>query len=123
VVLIEDESDKMKKLRNEIAKQNVEAHVPDLIFIEIANLLRYSKINEKDISLAIRALMQIGLIIHRFEELIYDAIKLAIEKNITVYDSLYVALSNLIDSPLITYDEILLKSIDKAKKASEIVKF
>jgi predicted nucleic acid-binding protein len=53
--------------------------------------------------------MQIGLVLHRFEELIYDAIKIAFENDITIYDSLYVSLSNSLEAPLITYDEILLK--------------
>jgi predicted nucleic acid-binding protein len=64
--------------------------------------------------------MQIGLVLHRFEELIYDAIKIAFENDITIYDALYVSLSNSLEAPLITYDEILLKKVDKAKKASRL---
>jgi predicted nucleic acid-binding protein len=62
--------------------------------------------------------MQIGLILHRFEELIYDAVNF--ENDITIYDALYVSLSNILEAPLITYDEILLKKVDRAKKASEL---
>jgi predicted nucleic acid-binding protein len=64
--------------------------------------------------------MQIGLVLHRFEELIYDAIQIAFENDITIYDALYVSLSNILEAPLITYDEILLKKGDRAKKASEL---
>jgi predicted nucleic acid-binding protein len=107
--LIEKESDYMKRIRNEIANKKLEAHVPDLIFIELANVLRYSNLSENDVKLGIKAAMQIGLVLHRFEELIYDAIKIAFENDITIYDALYVSLSNSLEAPLITYDEILLK--------------
>jgi predicted nucleic acid-binding protein len=52
--------------------------------------------------------------------LIYDAIQIAFENDITIYDALYVSLSNILEAPLITYDEILLKKVDRAKKASEL---
>jgi len=107
--LIEKETDYMKRIRNEIANKKLEAHVPDLIFIELANVLRCSNLSENDVKLGIKAAMQIGLVLHRFEELIYDAIKIAFENDITIYDALYVSLSNSLEAPLITYDEILLK--------------
>ena len=118
--LTEKESDYMKRIRNEIASKKIEAHVPDLIFIELTNVLRYSNLSENDVKLGIKAAMQIGLVLHRFEELIYDAIKIAFENDITIYDALYVSLSNSLEAPLITYDEILLKKVDRAKKASEL---
>jgi predicted nucleic acid-binding protein len=118
--LIEKETDYMKRIRNEIASKKLEAHVPDLIFIELANVLRYSNLSENDVELGIKAAMQIGLVLHRFEELIYDAIKIAFKNDITIYDALYVSLSNSLEAPLITYDEILLKKVDRAKKASEL---
>ncbi len=118
--LIEKETDYMKRIRNEIASKKLEAHVPDLIFIELANVLRYSNLSENDVELGIKAAMQIGLVLHRFEELIYDAIKIAFKNDITIYDALYVSLSNCLEAPLITYDEILLKKVDRAKKASEL---
>lgn len=118
--LIENESDYMKRIRNEIADKKLEAHVPDLIFIEIANVLRYSNLSENDVELGIKAAMKIGLVLHRFEELIYDAIKIAFENDLTIYDALYVSLSNSLEAPLITYDEILLKKVNRAKKASEL---
>jgi predicted nucleic acid-binding protein len=52
--LIEKESDYMKRIRNEIANKIIEAHVPDLIFIELANVLRYSNLSENDIKLGIK---------------------------------------------------------------------
>jgi len=118
--LIEKETDYMKRIRNEIASKKLEAHVPDLIFIELANVLRYSNLSENDVELGIKAAMQIGLVLHRFEELIYDAIKIAFENDITIYDALYVSLSKSLEAPLITYDEMLLKKVDRAKKASEL---
>ncbi|MFP3190689.1 MAG: type II toxin-antitoxin system VapC family toxin [Thermoproteota archaeon] len=118
--LIEKETDYMKRIRNEIASKKLEAHVPDLIFIELANVLRYSNLSENDVELGIKAAMQIGLVLHRFEELIYDAIKIAFENDITIYDALYVSLSKSLEAPLITYDEMLLKKVNRAKKASEL---
>jgi predicted nucleic acid-binding protein len=43
--------------------------------------------------------MQIGLVLYRFEELIYDAIQIAFENDITIYDALCVSLSNILEAP------------------------
>jgi predicted nucleic acid-binding protein len=69
--LIEEESEDMRKLRDEILIGEVEAHVPELIFIELANLLRYARgLSPEDVVEGVRAATSIGLIMHRFDELL-----------------------------------------------------
>ncbi len=52
--------------------------------------------------------MRIGLIVHDLEELLERAVEIAFENDLTVYDSVYVALAEIIDATLVTYDEELL---------------
>jgi len=72
----------MKRIRNEIASKKLEAQVPDLVFTEIANVLRYSNLSENGVDLRTKSLNENGLISYRSEELIYDAIKISLENNI-----------------------------------------
>jgi len=72
----------MKRIRNEIASKKLEAQVADLVFTEIANVLRYSNLSENGVDLRTKSLNENGLISYRSEELIYDAIKISLENNI-----------------------------------------
>ncbi|AEA12195.1 hypothetical protein TUZN_0705 [Thermoproteus uzoniensis 768-20] len=47
------------------------------------------------------------LYIHRYEEVLPDALKLALEKDVTVYDAAYVALAQKLGAPLLTLDRRL----------------
>jgi hypothetical protein len=48
----------MKRIRNEIASKKLEAQVADLVFTEIANVLRYSNLSENGVDLRTKALMK-----------------------------------------------------------------
>jgi predicted nucleic acid-binding protein len=120
--LIEEESKDMRKLRDEILIGEVEAHVPELMLIELANLLRYARgLSPEDVVKGVRAAMSIGLIMHRFDELLEKAVEIAFKESLTVYDSTYVALTENLNAMLITYDDRLLKNVKRACKASEIL--
>jgi predicted nucleic acid-binding protein len=49
------------------------------------------------------------------EDLISDAVKLALKMNITVYDAIYISLANQVDGIFITADERFFKSIKNLK--------
>jgi hypothetical protein len=55
----------MKRIRNEIASKKLEAQVPDLVFTEIANVLRYSNLSENGVDLRTKSLNENGLISYR----------------------------------------------------------
>jgi len=119
----EEESEEMKALRTKIVTGEVEAHVPDLAFVELANVLRYAKGSSAAVvASGIRAAMVLGMRIHRFEELFEKAAEIAFAKNLTIYDATYVVLAELEDAPLVTYDRELLANVMRAQRASDLLR-
>ena len=119
-LFIEEEfSDKVQQLFAKLAEDpQAEIHVPDLFYIECANiLLKYTRRYERSLedSLAdIRDLGTLDLKITSTSELIEDALTLASRKNLTAYDACYAVLAQKLALPLITADAPLAKAIDWA---------
>ena len=75
--------------------------------------------SSEDIINAIKAIKAIEIHLTSLNELIEDAIRYAFKLNLTVYDALYAALSEALNTPLITYDkELQVKLKQRAMKAS-----
>ena len=71
----------------------LEAYVPTLLFVEVVNVLRYVEgLTVDDAAKAIDALQSLGLGIVDGIELLEDAIRIAFERRLTVYDSICLAL-------------------------------
>lgn len=121
--LLEDGSEEMRVLRSHILSGSVEAHVPSLIFFELANLLRYTKgLSPEDVINGVRAAMSIGLIVHGLEELLERAVEIAFENDLTIYDSVYAALAEILGATLITFDSEILRRIKWSARAEEVLK-
>jgi predicted nucleic acid-binding protein len=105
------------KIRDEFYKGRHEIIVPDLLLYEISNALRYDKkFNQNLIEKALRSLFEMDIVITiPSEDLISDAVKLALKMNITVYDAIYISLANQVDGIFITADERFFKSIKNLK--------
>jgi predicted nucleic acid-binding protein len=120
--LVEEESREMRLLRDKIIGSEIEAHVPSLVFVELANLLRYSRgLTPGDVAEGVVAAMSIGLVVHDFVEVLGEAVSIAFEKGLTVYDSIYVALAERLDAVLVTYDKVLLREVKRSQKASQLL--
>jgi len=95
-----------------------EIHVPDLFYIECANiLLKYTrryKRPQKDSLEDLKDLNKLALIVTSTSELLEDALQLASEKNLTAYDACYAVLARKLNLPLITADAPLAKAVDWA---------
>ncbi len=119
-LFIEEEfSDKVHKIFALLAEDpHVEIHVPDLFYIECANiLLKYTKRYKRPIedSLAdLKDLNKLSLKSTSTSELIEDALKLAKRKDLTAYDACYAVLAQKLKLPLITADAPLANAIDWA---------
>lgn len=119
-LFIEEEfSDKVHKVFALLAEdRQAEIHVPDLFYIECANiLLKYTKRYKRPIedSLADLAdLNKLSLKSTSTAELIEDALKLAKQKDLTAYDACYAVLAQKLKLPLITADAPLANAIDWA---------
>ena len=108
--LNEEESDKARLIKKDLERGKVSVVIPELLFLEILNSLRYNDVKEKNIQIANKVLFDIGLIITRLnKEIMIQAIENSIKYNITIYDSLYLTVAQLHGAPLITADKRLLK--------------
>ena len=119
-LFIEEEfSDKVQRLFSKLAEDpQTEIHVPDLFYIECANiLLKYTRRYKRPLedSLAdIKDLNKLTLKSTSTAELIEEALTLASEKNLTAYDACYAVLARRLKLPLITADAPLAKVVDWA---------
>ena len=119
----EDESSEMYRIRDLYLEGKITIHIPSLLFVELANALRYVKgLTSTDVANAIKALKILCLDVVDNMKVLDEAIEIAFNSNITVYDAIYVALAKTTNSKLITYDiELLSKFKDLAKKASQLI--
>jgi len=119
-LFVEEEfSDKVQTLFSKLAEDpQTEIHVPDLFYIECANiLLKYTRRYKRPIedSLAdLEDLNKLALKSTSTADLIEDALLLANEKNLTAYDACYAVLAQKLEFPLITADAPLAKAVDWA---------
>lgn len=119
-LFIEEEfSDKVQRLFAKLTEDpQAEIHVPDLFYIECANiLLKYTRRFDRPLedSLAdIKDLGELALKTTSTLELIEDALQLASEKKLTAYDACCAVLAQKLGLPLITADAPLAKAVDWA---------
>jgi predicted nucleic acid-binding protein len=102
----EEDSDKALEIRDHFFKGKMKVLVPDLLFYEVANALRYNQVlSEDEITSAIEDLYEIG-----FERMIMDksllikTVSLAMKSDISVYDASYVSLAEQTECKYITAD-------------------
>jgi predicted nucleic acid-binding protein len=105
----------------EIQRQKIlnklEIIVPDLFFLEIINaFLTKSKFSIEDILIIEEALHKMDLkVIYPDHSILNSSIKIAYTCNLTMYDSLYIAVAKLYGTPLLTEDRKILRSKNKFK--------
>lgn len=109
----EEHTPKALVLFNELKSGKIHLSIPDLVFYELANSLRYNPRNtEKDVEEVIENLSELNLnIVIVTTGLIKNAIKLAYKYDITVYDATFVALAQDLDFEFVTADGRLYKHI------------
>ncbi len=95
-------------------------HILDLSYYEIANAIRYKKSDTFDETEAhaafIKAIELMNLFgVHSFGEVIIDAMNLALELKIAVYDATYLVLADKLDIRLLTTDIKLAKKLEQTK--------
>ncbi len=93
-------------------------YVPDLFYIECANMLwkhvqRFEYPQDKA-RRDIHELVQLALESTNTELLAADALAISLEYKVTAYDSAYIALAKRLAVPLVTADEKLLKRMESS---------
>ena len=95
-------------------------HALDLNYYEVANAIKYKKSEKFDAKDTLKAFNQATEIldlyaVHNFSEVINNALAIAIELNITIYDAAFLALAQKLNAKLLTLDEKLVKKIEGTK--------
>jgi predicted nucleic acid-binding protein len=95
-------------------------HALDLNYYEVANAIKYKKSDRFDAKDTLKAFNQATEIldlyaVHNFSEVINNALAIAIELNITVYDAAFLALAQKLNAKLLTLDQKLVKKIEGTK--------
>ncbi len=108
--LFEASSDKAVELRDEFATGRLELAVPSLLFYEVMNALRFSgSFTRPELITAARALSRYRFDVWRPRgKLLEISTELSVERDLTVYDSCYVALARRTNSKVVTEDGELL---------------
>jgi len=100
-------------------------HILDLSYYEVANALRYKQsdtVTLRDIEKAFKEAsdMMDLFAVHSYAEVSFDALKLALEYNIALYDAAFIVLAEKTKLPLLTLDLKLVKKLEQTKYASSI---
>ena len=95
-------------------------HALDLNYYEVANAIKYKKSDRFDAKDVANAFMQAAEMldlyaVHNFSEVIKNAVALAMELNISVYDAAFLSLAQKLDAQLLTLDEKLVKKLEGTK--------
>ncbi len=106
----EENSKEATDLIHKYAEKEIIVIVPEFVFLEVTNALRYKKNTIESIQKSSEELLNFQLKIKRLnKDIIKNSIKIAIENDFTIYNSVYIALTETYNCELITADKELAK--------------
>jgi len=108
----EEHRNKALSILNLYKEGKIDLCIPELAICEVSNALRYNKnFNESEVKDILKFFMNLELIIINLsEDIINNSLGISYEDNITVYDAVFIALSNALKIPLITANPKHLKA-------------
>lgn len=109
----EEDTAQAERLQEQIARGEIRAIVPPLLFYEVANVLTLKAGSEIEEAIAAHHVLenlpfQVQEVIHTVLE---EAIRIAHQNHLSVYDAIYVALAIWSGATLVTADEKLAEAI------------
>lgn len=115
----EEFTDAALRIREDFEKGEHEIIIPDLALYEISNAMKYDEsFTSQMIKDSQDSLMNMEIdIITPTREVLKNSVDIATDNEITVYDSTYIALAELIDATLVTADS---KLFEKTKEISSV---
>jgi predicted nucleic acid-binding protein len=100
-------------------------HAPDLLYAEVGNVIwkrrRRGELSDDEALDLIHDLVKLPLIVTAAQELVSDALQLALNLNRTVYDCIYVALAVRTGAPLISVDQRLVNALTKTPFSANVL--
>jgi predicted nucleic acid-binding protein len=121
----EADSDKARFLRERFIDGKVELFIPSLLYFEVMNALKYSKLfNPGELNAAGESLENYGFkVISIKNEIREQMIKVAIDHDMSIYDASYVGISITSGKILCTADEKIIRKLPtKLKKNAKSLK-
>ena len=107
-----------------ILSQGGEAHAPDFLEIEVAQVVwkkwRAHELIRSEVNSAMAELAALPLHLHHSSLFLSDTVDVACEFDRTVYDSTYLTLADVLDCDFITADERLFNAIRQANWSGSI---
>ena len=108
----EEDSERAIKLLNEHIEGKSRLVSSTLVLYEVCNALRYNpNFGKEDVSSAAINLLKLELELVGFSEAFESAVELAFSHGITIYDAVYIAISQTRHTPVITADYNLVARI------------
>lgn len=103
----EEYTDIASEIRDKFLRGNLDIFVPELMFYEVSNAVRYNKaFSEEDRIQIIEDLFSVGFnVIASNKEILSIAMKLAVDTNTPIYDNVYLAVGRLKNCHFITTDK------------------
>ncbi|MEI7615369.1 MAG: type II toxin-antitoxin system VapC family toxin [Actinomycetota bacterium] len=100
----EEHRNKALSLLNLYKDQKIDLYIPELAICEVSNALRFNKnFNESEVTEILKFLMNLELsTVNLTQDILSKSLKISYEDNITVYDAIFMVLSNILKIPLIT---------------------
>jgi len=110
-------SDRAERLLAKVGNMDIDLLVPDLIYPEAGNTLwkkqRMKELTRSEVEEITDAILSLPLKIEASKSLLPLAVELATTYGITVYDALYISLTKVYETTLITADRKLAEGLDK----------
>jgi predicted nucleic acid-binding protein len=108
----------------ELLGKNYELHAPDLLFLEVDNvlckLIRRGLLSEDEGFYIHNKILAFPIRSHPSQNLQEEAIHMAIETRCSVYDCLYLALAQALDGPLVTADGQLFQALGNSSQRNRM---
>ncbi len=111
--VVEEDSDKAEKILEQYKAATIDIIVPDIMIYEVANALRFNPFfNRKEKQNCINRLYSLDMFMTSPTEFsLIQSIKVAEEKDLTVYDTTYIVLAEHVGCGYITADEKCYKKV------------
>ena len=103
------------KIQDQKISGFLEIIVPDLFLLEVLNAFQTnSGFDPEDISIIQQSLQKLNLkIVYPDNAILEDTVKIASASDLTIYDSLYIAVAKVYEAPLYTEDKRILSCSSK----------
>ena len=107
----EEYTDIALKIRDRFFKGDLNVIVPELMFYEVSNAIRYNPVfTKEDKNKIIDDLFSIGFnVVHSNRKILSTAMKLALETDTPIYDNVYHSVSRSEKCPFVTADKEYIK--------------